>query len=47
MSSILAAILSLAAGGAMAGPIEKDQCTFKGHKVYGKVQFVESFPGVP
>ena len=39
-----AAVVALAAGGGFAGPIDKDKCTFKGFRLYGKVQFVESFP---
>jgi hypothetical protein len=38
------AVLALATGSAFAGPVDKDKCTFKGFKLYGKVQFVESFP---
>jgi hypothetical protein len=41
LRSILAAVLSAAASGAVAGPVDKDKCTFKGHKLFGKVQFVE------
>ncbi len=28
-----------------AGPVEKD-CTFRGKKLYGRVQFVDSFPDI-
>src|SRR5258706_1562023 len=44
LKTILAVVVSAAASGALAGPIDKDKCTFKGHKLYGKVQFVEIFP---
>ena len=39
-----AVILAFAAANACAGPIDKENCIFKGFKLYGKVQFVESFP---
>ena len=26
--------------------INKDDCTFKGHKLYGRIQFVDSFPDI-
>jgi hypothetical protein len=41
---IAVAVLAVATGAAFAGPIDKDRCTYKGFKLYGKVQFVESFP---
>jgi hypothetical protein len=41
---VVAAVLLIWTAGAFAGPIDKDKCTFKGRKLYGKVQFVETFP---
>jgi hypothetical protein len=29
-----------------SGPIQASDCTFKGKKLYGKIQFVTSFPDV-
>lgn len=35
-----------AAAVAWAGSVDKGGCTFKGKKMYGKVQFVTSFPDI-
>lgn len=40
---LLAAIISLPA---LAADIDKAACTFKGKKLYGKIQVVTSFPDV-
>lgn len=44
--AILASALLLGAASASAGPIDNENCTFKGRKLYGKVQFVDSFPDI-
>lgn len=41
-----AALLALTLGTAGAADIDKASCTFKGKKLYGKIQVVESFPDV-
>ncbi|MGH8673333.1 MAG: hypothetical protein ACREVG_03380 [Burkholderiales bacterium] len=41
-----AALLVVATAGVSAGPIHEKDCTFKGRKLYGKVQIVTSFPGL-
>ncbi len=43
MPLLLAAIIALPAAGA---DIDKGACTFKGKKLYGKIQIVTSFPDV-
>jgi len=43
----LALLVLLAASPALAdGKIDKSNCTFKGKKLYGKIQVVTSFPDV-
>lgn len=41
-----AALLALSLHTAGAADIDKGSCTFKGKKLYGKIQVVESFPDV-
>lgn len=48
-SSIAAALIPLAIGAAfpvIASDIDKKACTYNGKKLYGKVQFVTSFPDI-
>lgn len=42
-AAAVASLLSLV-GVAWAGAVDKGSCTFKGKKLYGKIQFVKSFP---
>ena len=47
--SLAAALLALSAGTnlpAFAGNVDKQSCSFNGKKLYGKIQFVNSFPDV-
>ena len=50
LSGIAAALLIFTLAGmslpALAGDVDKDSCTFKGKKLYGKIQIVTSFPDV-
>lgn len=57
LSVILSAVL-VAAGVAWAGSFSQSDCSFAGHKLHGKIkvvtsfpdakiQYVDSFPGVP
>ena len=48
VSSLGAALMALAAGAlpAFAADIDKATCTYKGKKLYGKIQLVTSFPDV-
>jgi hypothetical protein len=50
VSGIAAALLTLMvtsmAWPAAAGDVDKGSCTFKGKKLYGKIQIVTSFPDV-
>ena len=41
-----ALLLALAPGAHATSPVDKASCTFKGKKLYGKIQVVTSFPDV-
>jgi hypothetical protein len=45
---ILAAVIWIGLSSALLGRevIDKSTCEFKGHRLYGKIQFVESFPDI-
>ncbi len=46
VNSVLTVMLAGASCVALANDIDKSACTFKGKKLYGKIQIVTSFPDV-